>query len=126
MPYNRIQRLAPEIAPITYKDGRGCISTFYPQDHIVEFNLITTLKGAFRGGHYHKEFDEYTLFVSGGGVYVELDSDRELSDTVSTGDCLYIPMNVAHVFYPTADTQMISLLTKKWNDCKEPITKVNF
>ena len=124
MPFNRIKRLAPEIAPITYKDGRGVISTFYPSVPIVEFNLITTHKGAFRGGHFHNEFDEYTLMVTGGGVYVELDGDTELSETVATGDCLYIPKDVPHVFYPTADTQMVSLLTKRWNECKEPITKV--
>ena len=41
---NRIVKLTPEINPITFKDGRGIIQTFFPkQDSIVEWNYIVTL-----------------------------------------------------------------------------------
>jgi hypothetical protein len=33
-------------------------------------------------------------------------------------------MNVPHTFYPTADCKMIAMITKRWNDCDEPITRV--
>ena len=122
---NRIIKLRPEINPITFKDGRGIIQTFYPEsESIVEWNYIVTLKGAVRGHHYHKEFDEYIMFVEGEGVYTELTDGKELVTPVSAGDCIYLPMLVPHTFYPTADCKMIAMITKRWNDCDEPITKV--
>lgn len=121
----RIIKLTPEINPLTVKDGRGIIQTFYPEiDSIVEWNYIVTLKGAVRGHHYHKEFDEYIMFVEGEGVYTEITNGVELVTPVSAGDCIYLPQGVPHTFYPAADCKMIAMLTKKWNDCKEPITKV--
>ena len=121
----RIKKLESEINPITFKDGRGIIQTFYPmQYNIVEWNYIVTLKGAVRGHHYHKEFDEYIMFVEGEGVYTELTDGKELVTPVSAGDCIYLPMLVPHTFYPTADCKMIAMITKRWTDCDEPITKV--
>jgi quercetin dioxygenase-like cupin family protein len=76
-----------------------------------------------RGHHYHKEFDEYIQFVQGEGVYTELTDGEELVTTVSAGDCIYLPKGVPHTFYPTADCKMIAMLTKRWNDCEEPITR---
>ena len=122
---NRIIKLRPEINPITFKDGRGIIQTFYPEsESIVEWNYIVTLKGAVRGHHYHKEFDEYIMFVEGEGVYTELTDGNELVTPVSAGECIYLPKNVPHTFYPAADCKMIAMITKRWNDCAEPITKV--
>ena len=122
----RIKKLPPDINPITFKDGRGIIQTFYPEQYsIKEWNYIVTLKGAVRGHHYHKEFDEYIMFVSGEGVYTEVTEGKELVTPVSAGDCIYLPMHVPHTFYPTADCKMVAMITKKWDDCEEPITKVS-
>ena len=121
----RIIKLDPAINPITFKDGRGIIQTYYPTQYtIVEWNYIVTLKGAVRGHHYHKEFDEYIMFVEGEGVYTELTDGKELVTPISAGDCIYLPMHVPHTFYPTADCKMIALITKRWDECAEPITKV--
>ena len=123
-PMNRIKKLSPDINPITFKDGRGVIQTFYPeQDTVKEWNYIVTLKGAVRGHHYHKEFDEYIMFVEGEGVYTELTDGKELVAPVSSGDCVYLPMHVPHAFYPTSDCKIIAMITKRWDDCEEPITK---
>ena len=120
----KIIKLDPDINPITVKDGRGIISTYYPQtEDIKEWSYIVTLKGSVRGHHYHKEFDEYIMFVEGEGVYTEITDGEELVTSVSAGDCLYLPVNVPHTFYPTADCKMIALLTKQWDKCKEPITR---
>ncbi len=125
MDIRQIKKLDPEINPITFKDGRGIIQTYYPEQYtVVEWNYIVTLKGAVRGHHLHKEFDEYIMFVDGEGVYTELTDGKELVTPVSSGDCIYLPMNVPHTFYPTADCKMIAMITKRWNDCDEPITKV--
>ncbi len=56
MPMNK---LAPECNLTTLTDGRGGIFTYYPQDPIVEWNLLFTHQGESRGFHFHKEFDEY-------------------------------------------------------------------
>jgi uncharacterized RmlC-like cupin family protein len=123
----KIIKLDPDINPITVKDGRGIISTFYPQtEDIKEWSYIVTLKGSVRGHHYHKEFDEYIMFVEGSGVYTELTEDnQELVTPVATGDCIFIPKFVPHTFYPTSDSKAIALITKKWNDCNEPLTRVD-
>jgi len=122
---HRIHKLSPEINPVTFKDGRGIIQTYYPEQYnIVEWNYIVTLKGAVRGHHYHKEFDEYIMFVEGEGVYTEITDGKELVTPVSAGDCIYLPKLVPHTFYPTADCKMIAMITKRWNDCEEPITRV--
>ena len=123
----KIIKLDPDINPITVKDGRGIISTFYPQtEDIKEWSYIVTLKGSVRGHHYHKEFDESIMFVEGSGVYTELSEDgKELVTPVATGDCIFIPKFVPHTFYPTADSKAIALITKKWNDCDEPLTRVD-
>ena len=39
----RIKKLEPSINPATFKDGRGIIQTYFPQDkNIVEWNYIVT------------------------------------------------------------------------------------
>lgn len=121
----RIKKLTPQINPTTYSDGRGGIQTFLPEQlSIHEWNYIVTLKGNVRGNHLHKEFDEYIMITDGEGIYVELSDGQQLVTPVSAGDCIYIPMNVPHTYYPSADTKFIALLTKRWDDCDEPITKV--
>ena len=123
----KIIKLDPDINPITVKDGRGIISTYYPQtEDIKEWSYIVTLKGSVRGHHYHKEFDEYIMFVEGEGVYTELSEDgKELVTPVASGDCIFITKYPPHTFYPTADSKAIALITKKWNDCDEPLTRVD-
>ena len=122
----KIKKLDPDINPITVKDGRGIISTFYHQTtDIKEWSYIVTLKGSVRGHHLHKEFDEYIMFVEGSGVYTELTEGKELVTPVATGDCIFIPRYTPHTFYPTSDSKAIALITKKWNDCDEPLTRVD-
>ena len=130
-PYNkyflnmRITKLDPEINHKTFQDGRGGIMTYYPQtESIKEWNVIFTNKGSVRGKHYHEEFDEYITICSGGGVYVGVDDGEEYAVPVSAGDCVYIAKNVPHTFYPRSDTVMVAQITKKWNDCEKPITKI--
>jgi mannose-6-phosphate isomerase-like protein (cupin superfamily) len=87
-----IKKLKPIINISTLEDGRGGIYTFLPETiDIKEWSYIITLKGAERGKHYHKEFDEYIMFVEGSGVYLEVD-DNGLLDTVpvASGDCMLI------------------------------------
>ena len=120
----KIKKLEPEINAVTYTDGRGCIQTYYPQTGaIVEYNYIVTLKNTVRGHHYHKEFDETVMFTTGEGVYLELLEDgSELPITVTPGTSIFIPSGVSHTFIPISDCKMVAMLTKRWDECDEPIT----
>lgn len=121
-----IIKLVPSINPNTLKDGRGGIYTFLPiTDLIAEWSYIVTLKGSERGHHYHKEFDEYIMFMEGEGAYLELQkNETEEVIPISAGECIFIPKLTPHTFIPTADCKMLALITKPWDTCKEPIIKI--
>ena len=121
-----IQRLPSECNPVTLKDGRGGIFTYYPNDPIVEWNLLFTKAGECRGFHFHKEFDEYVLITSGPGTYLGLEDDgTESVHKVAAGDCVYFPIGTAHTLYAITDMRMVALLTKRGDDCEEPLTRID-
>ena len=123
----KIQKLNPECNLATVRDGRGGIFTFYPKDPVVEFNFMFIKAQKIRGNHYHPEFDEYFLLTSGEGVMVTRDVPDAKDEFIymSQGQCTYSPKNTRHVFYAITDCTAIVLLTKKWNDCKDPIIHEN-
>jgi len=121
-----MRRVEPECNLETVRDGRGGIFTYYPQDPIVEWNLIFTTAGSARGFHFHKEFDEYILVTAGHGTYVErLGDGSETFVKVAAGDCLHFPTGTAHTVFAITDMRMVALLTKRWSDCDEPITRID-
>ena len=106
-------------------DHRGAIYSYIPGNAVVEFVYVDTKAGVVRGNHYHEEFDEYILIVSGEGVYVEILNDgSKRKIVVGPGIAIYIPSFTTHTFYPISDCKAVSLLTKKWDDCIKPITVV--
>ena len=120
-----IQRLAYECNPMTLRDGRGGIFTYDPEDPIVEWNLLFTKAGESRGFHFHKEFDEYVLITSGHGTYLGLECDgTETVHKVAAGDCVHFRTGVPHTLVAITDMRMVALLTKRWNDCVEPLTRI--
>jgi len=122
----RLKKLQPECNLATVRDGRGGIFTFYPDKPVVEFNFQFINKNAVRGNHFHPEFDEYYLFTSGNAVVVSKSEDgKEEFIYVGKGDCVYLPQGISHVTYAITDCNVVSFLTKKWNDCKNPIVHEN-
>lgn len=122
----KIKKVAPTCNLDTVRDGRGGIFTFYPEKPIVEFNFVFTNKGKIRGNHYHPEFDEYYLITSGEAIVVTKSEDNTKEFIyVSKGDCVYIPQGTPHVLYAITDANLVSLLTKKWDDCADPIIHEN-
>lgn len=118
--------LEPECNLETVRDGRGGVFTYYPDTPVVEWNLIFTNRGNSRGFHYHKEFDEYILIASGHGTYVGKGPDgSEHFFKVAAGDCLKFPIGTPHTLYAISDMRMVALLTKRWNDCAEPLTRID-
>ncbi|MBU2576888.1 MAG: cupin domain-containing protein [Nanoarchaeota archaeon] len=123
----KIEKLNPDCNLNTIKDGRGGIFTFIPKDPIVEFNHLYIKAAKIRGNHFHPEFDEYLLIVSGSGVIVTKDSPDSKEEFIylSRGDCVYTPKNTPHVFYAITDCEAVAMLTKKWDDCNPPIVHEN-
>lgn len=123
----KVIRLLPTCNLDTIRDGRGGIFTFIPKDPIKEYNFMFIKSGKVRGNHYHPEFDEYFLITSGEGVLVSKDSPRDKEEFIylSAGNCTYTPKGTSHVFMAITDCTAVALLTKKWDDCKEPIVHEN-
>ena len=119
---SKIKILSPDISENAI-DHRGAIVSYIPYESIVEFVYITSKPNVARGQHYHKEFDEYILLTSGNGIYIELLSNgSEKKILIGAGQSILIPAYTPHTFFPLSECTAVSLLTKKWNDCKEPIT----
>ena len=91
----------------------------------MEWTHQTIIKGKLRGNHYHPEFDEYILLVSGQGAIIEKGEKEDHFLRMSKGMCVYIPKNTSHVFLATTDCESVSFLTKPWNDCENPIIHEN-
>ena len=107
-----------------FEDHRGTIRSFYPDENIVEYNLMITKQGDARGYHYHPHFTEYMVIVDGECLF------KEYSDTVheivlTTGDSIRIPIGTAHTFIALTDFKFVSMLTQRWHDSNPPIVKVD-
>ncbi len=107
----------------TVRDGRGGIFTWLPDQPIVEFNMLYFLRNKVRGNHYHPEFTEYFLVVSGAVLMVTRDpeSRNEINMHAGAGVCFRTPPNTPHAVHAILDSVCISLLTKPWDSCKPPI-----
>ena len=121
---SRIQLLTPDINDKAV-DHRGAIYSYIPFDSIVEFVYIDTKAGVTRGHHYHTEFDEYIMLVHGEGIYLEpLEDGTTRKIVMAPGFVVYIPVNTPHTFVPLSDCKSVSFLTKRWDDCDNPITPI--
>lgn len=121
---SRIQLLTPDINDKAV-DHRGAIYSYIPHDNIVEFVYIDTKAGVTRGHHYHTEFDEYIMLVHGEGIYLEpLEDGTTRKIVMAPGFVVYIPANTSHTFVPLSDCKSVSFLTKRWDDCVNPITPI--
>lgn len=121
---DQITLLNPEISDLAL-DSRGVIASYLPKDPIVEFVYIDTKLGQMRGHHYHKEFEEYILITEGSGVYLcPLSDGTTKKILVGPGQAIHIPKNCPHTFFPLTDCKAVSMLTKPWDQCLEPITKI--
>lgn len=123
----KIQILAPNCNLETVRDGRGGIFTWLPEDPLVEFNLLYFQPGKTRGNHYHPEFNEYFLIVEGQGVMVQKDPNGGKEDILHMGKgmCVRTPKGIAHAFYAITPVTAIALLSKRWDDCKPPIVRLD-
>ena len=107
----------------TVQDGRGAIFTWLPEFPIVEFNMVYFQPNKIRGNHYHPEFAEYFLIVTGTLVMVTKDPDtgKEINMHAGPGICFCTPPNTPHAIHAITPAICVACLTKRWDDCTKPI-----
>ena len=122
-----IEVLASSCNISTVQDGRGAILTWLPDLPIVEFNMLYFLPNKIRGNHYHPEFVEYFLIVSGSVIMVTKDpgTGKEVNMQAGAGVCFRTPPNTPHAVHAITDSICISMLTKPWDACNPPIVYEN-
>lgn len=120
--------IRPDINLDTVKDGRGYVSTYFPEEDIKEFNIVYFHSSMIRGFHNHPHFVEYSLVASGEGMFVyRTDADDPNSDKtfiLSKGMCVRVPIGVVHTIYSITNLTIIASLSKKWDDCDPPIVQI--
>jgi len=107
----------------TIKDGRGAIFTWLPNEKILEFNMVMFSPGKIRGNHSHPEFHEYFLVVDGEVTMVTKDPNTgtEIAMIASKGVCFHTPPGTSHAVHALTPATCVSLLSKPWDECEEPI-----
>lgn len=93
-----------------FQDDRGSLTQLV-HGGWNQVNYITSVKGAFRGNHYHLQNKE-AFFVISGGFRLSL-RHNETGETaeydIKAGDFFIIHPNITHSFDYTADTALISM-----------------
>lgn len=93
-----------------YKDERGEIIDILERVEIDCVTLITSVKGARRGNHYHKESDQYVYVLSGRIKVLTQTPDGEVEETIiQSGDLVYTPPFEKHAFVAVEDSVFLAL-----------------
>ncbi len=74
-----------------------------------QVNVVSSVKGSVRGGHYHK-YNRECFYIIEGSFRLTLwrDEDREEYE-IKAGDMFVIPENVFHTFEYHEDTLLIGM-----------------
>lgn len=87
-----------------FSDDRGTLVQLI-HEGFRQINVITSKKGAFRGGHYHKENSE-AFYIISGLLRVTVNG---VDYTFTAGDFFEIEPNDLHSFYFQEDTTLVSM-----------------
>lgn len=90
-----------------FEDDRGTIVQLIHEGY-AQINVITSKKGVFRGGHYHKENEEAFYIVSGKLEVIVNDKTA----VFATGDFFGIETNDMHSFNFLEDTTLVSMYSR--------------
>jgi len=100
-----IQMLQPDF---DYGDERGNLTQLCRSGY-TQINVITSVGGSFRGGHYHKKCSE-AFFVAKGCFDLLVSKDGfEEKYTFCEKDMFLIPPFVAHSFIFIKDTVLVAM-----------------
>ena len=74
---------------IAFQDARGYIIDILQNEPVEHATIITSLKGAVRGNHYHKDSVQYAYLLSGRlQVLAQMPGKEVESEILETGDLL--------------------------------------
>lgn len=93
-----------------FEDDRGTIDQLIHNGY-KQINVITSKKGVFRGGHYHKANSE-AFFIISGALNLEVNGEKY---QFTSGDFFGIEANDMHSFEFTEDTVLVSM----YSECVE-------
>lgn len=96
-----------------FEDARGSLKQLVHEGW-KQVNYITSVEGAFRGNHYHKENVEAFFVISGRFKLVAetLDKSQKEEYEMKTGDFFVVKPNINHSFDYLEPTQLISFYDK--------------
>lgn len=91
-----------------FKDERGELTQLV-HEGFKQVNVVKTVAGVTRGGHYHKASKE-VFYVINGSVEVRFSSgDHEKTEVFRSGDFFLIPPMVIHSMYYPEQCTMVAL-----------------
>lgn len=91
-----------------FGDERGSLVQLV-RDGYKQVNVIKSIKGCIRGGHFHKYNWEAFYVISGKFDVIVRYRDDEKTISFKAGDMFKIPPLVAHDFIYREDTVLISM-----------------
>lgn len=96
-----------------FEDARGSLKQLVHEGW-KQVNYITSVAGAFRGNHYHKENSEAFFVISGKFKLIveDLENTKKEEYEMKSGDFFIIRPNINHSFEYLEETQLISLYDK--------------
>lgn len=96
-----------------FEDARGSLKQLVHEGW-KQVNYITSVAGALRGNHYHKENVEAFFVISGRFKLVAetLDKSKKEEYEMKAGDFFVVKPNVNHSFDYLGPTQLISFYDK--------------
>ncbi len=74
-----------------------------------QVNAITSVKGAIRGGHYHKHNKECFFIIQGSFKLIVWKDDVKEEYEIKKGDMFIIPEYVYHSFEYHEDTALVAM-----------------
>lgn len=99
------------LAPV-FSDARGDIFDI-AEGTVGHVGMVTFVKGAIRGKHYHKESTQYSYVISGTLKFTvsDIDGGNAREYLLEKGALSTIPPRVIHTYEALSDAVMLDLTT---------------
>ena len=91
-----------------FEDERGGLVPLVREGY-KQVNVVRSVKGAFRGNHYHEHNREAFYVIEGSFVLTAEKGGQKENYTFHTGDMFLIYENVVHSFEYIEDTLLVSM-----------------
>lgn len=118
-----------EHKPINFEDDRGAIRDIFTDGGKEAVTVITSVKGAVRGNHYHKRSVQYVFVVSGKlAAYSQKLGEKTIErHMLGAGDLIIHEPNEVHAFVAEEDTVFLAFAEglRKGEDYEKDTYRVN-